>query len=351
MKARLLGKTRSALMLLIFVAAQAHFALRAQACPPPPPPPPPPVPPPTSGQHPTLLKNYKKRPPWKVAGVDYPVGVPPGTTLTDWRLLSGPGITVNTTEMPPYVRVDDTSNPVISGVDFSLHGGAVLRFANSPNPTVVNSNFGGTNLTKALNTVILADPDSPGLTVRYSTLDGAGSGMLSTLVSVRSSGTTTLEYNWLKNFSQHVLEETQLTPVPIAIVYTHNLIEQGGMSPGAHLNYLQFSYSTATSVNVEYNTTYQTPQAGAGEGFQFAGYVAGSVKNVTFAYNVMIATGRRIAMSYLVHAGGSENAGVAHDNYFDTKAAYGWGYPGSFTGWTLSNNYNMTSGALLPGSR
>jgi hypothetical protein len=239
---------------------------------------------------------------------------------------------------------------VISGVDFSLNGGAVLRFINSPNPTVVSSNFGGTNLTKALNSVIWADPDSPGLTVRYSTIDGAGAGMLSTLVSVRSSGTTTLEYNWLKNFSQHVLEEVQSTPVPIAIVYTHNLIEQGAMSPGAHLNYLQFSGAAATPVDVEYNTTYQTPQVAAGEGFQFAGYLGGTVQNVTFAYNVMIAAGSRIAMSYLVHAGGSQNAGVAHDNYMDASAAYGAFYPGSFTGWTISNKYNMTTGALLPGS-
>lgn len=101
MKARLLGKTRSALMLLIFGATQAHFALRAQACPPPPPPPPPPVPTPAPGQHPTLLASYAKRPPWQVAGVDYAVGVASTATLTDWQLLSGPGITVNTTEMPP----------------------------------------------------------------------------------------------------------------------------------------------------------------------------------------------------------------------------------------------------------
>ncbi|MGH6935637.1 MAG: hypothetical protein ACRED2_05530 [Methylocella sp.] len=172
---------------------------------------------------------------------------------------------------------------------------------------------------------------------------------MSTLVSVRSSGTTTLEYNWFKNFSQHVLEEVQSTPVPIAVVYTHNLIEQGGMTPGAHLNYLQFSGAAATPVDVEYNTTYQTPQAAAGEGFQFAGYLSGTVKNVTFAYNVMIAAGNGIAMSYLVHAGGSQNAGIAHDNYVDRTAAYGWGYPGSFTGWTLSNNYNMTLGLCYPG--
>jgi hypothetical protein len=91
---------RSASMLLLFVAAQAHFALRAQTDPRPP------APPPAPGQHPTLLSRYVKRPPWKVAGVDYALGVPSTAKLTDWQLLSGPGITVNTTAMPPYVRVD-----------------------------------------------------------------------------------------------------------------------------------------------------------------------------------------------------------------------------------------------------
>jgi hypothetical protein len=341
-KSRLLGKMRSASVLLMLVAVQAHFSARAQASPPPPPPP-------ACGQHPTLLTSYAKRPPWKVAGVDYPVGVPSTATLTDWQSLQGPGITVNATAMPPYVRVDDTSNVVISGVDFSLHGGAILLFVNSPNSTVASSNFGGKNLTKILNSVIWADPNSPGLTVRYSTIDGAGSGSGATLVSVRSAGTTTLEYNWFKNFPEHVLEEAQSAPVSIAVIYKYNLIEQGGMARGAHLNYLQFGGAVATSVDVEYNTTYQTPQVASGEGFQFyANNTGGAVNKVTFAYNTMIATGGpRIAMSYLVHGGGSQNAGVAHDNYFDTTAAYGAFYPGSFTGWTFSNNYSMTTGGRL----
>jgi hypothetical protein len=75
MKGRLLGKTRSALMLLTFVTAQPPFSALAQQ---------------PGGQHPALLAGYAKRPPWKVAGVDYAVGVPATATLTDWQLLSGP---------------------------------------------------------------------------------------------------------------------------------------------------------------------------------------------------------------------------------------------------------------------
>ena len=52
MKGRLQGKTRYALMLLMFAAAQAHFSALAQ-CPPPP----------LGGQHPALLASYAKRPP------------------------------------------------------------------------------------------------------------------------------------------------------------------------------------------------------------------------------------------------------------------------------------------------
>src|SRR3982074_3142195 len=98
-------------MLLMFVTAQTHFSALAQPAP--------------GGQHPALLASYVKRPPWKVAGVDHAVGVPSTATLTDGKLLTGPGITVNTTAMPPY-GVDNTSNVVISGVDFSLHGGAAI---------------------------------------------------------------------------------------------------------------------------------------------------------------------------------------------------------------------------------
>lgn len=134
-----------------------------------------------------------------------------------------------------------------------------------------------------------------------------------------------------------------------SIVYKYNLITQGALRAGAHLNYLQFgtASNSSTSVDVEYNTSYQTKQAGAGEGYQFLSFLTGLVKNVTLAHNVMVAAGSGIAMSYMIHAGGSQNSGSAHDNYFDTTAAYGAFDPGSFTGWTSSNNYRMTNGALI----
>jgi len=353
-KGRILGKMRSALMLLMFVTAQAHFSALAQCAPPSPAPPP-------GAQHPALLASYVLRPPWNVAGVDYAVGVPSTATLNDWQCLSGPGITVNTTAMPPYVRVDNTSNAVISGVDFSLHGGASLFFVNCPNPTVISSIFAGKNLTQLYGTaVIYADGDSPGLTVSYNTINGAGAGTGGTLVAAAGAGTITLTYNWLKHFPQHVLE-VFVQDAPYSIVYKYNLIEKGAMRPGAHLNYLEFdtNSSSSTSVDVEYNTSYQVKQASAGEGYQFYSNGTGLIQNVTLAYNVMIAAApgvglpvpvSSLSISRMVHGGGSQNAGVAHDNYIDSTAAYGWLYYGSLAGWQYYNNYDMTTGAIQPGS-
>ncbi len=351
MKARLLGKTRSALMLLMFVTAQTPFSAHAQCAPP--------QRIPTLGpQRPALLAGYAKRPPWSVAGIDFPVGVPSSATLTDWQCLSGPGITVNTTAMPPYVRVDSTSNVVISGVDFSLHGGAAIFFVNSPNPTVISSLFAGQNLTH-LNggAAIYADATSPNLTVSYNIINGAGAGGGSTLVSASGGGTTTLTYNWLKHFPQHVLELGTSGGGPYSLVYKYNLIQGGAMRAGAHLNYLQLeTFTDSLSVDVEYNTSYQTREASAGEGYQFASGGTGLVKNVTYAYNVEIAAApgaslpvpsALLSMSALVHAGGLQNAGVAHDNYIDDTAAYYWFYPNSYAGWQFSNNYNMTTGGSI----
>jgi hypothetical protein len=91
------------------------------------------------------------------------------------------------------------------------------------------------------------------------------------------------------------------------------------------------------------------------KGTSFYSFGTGHVRNVTYAHNVMIAAapGTRLpvptpllSMSVLVHGGGSQNAGVAHDNYIDRTAAYFWFYGASYTGWNFSNNYNMTTGAL-----
>jgi hypothetical protein len=279
-----------------------------------------------TSQAPTLLASYgANRPPWNVAGVDYAVGVPSGTSLTDWQSLSGPGVSINLGGHT--VTLTNANNTVINAVDFSLHGGANLSIANSPNVTISNCNFGGTNLQTISNAVIWADIDSPNLTIINNVIDGAGSGSGSTLVSSRAGGSRiTLEYNWFKNFPQHVLELVQdAGSASFTVTYKYNFIEQGAMTPSAHLNYLQFGNGTASSVDIEFNTT--------------------------LAHNTAVSVGgaQGTSMSYMIH-GGSVTNGLNEDNYFDSTSAWGAYYPGSMTsaeGWASSGNTNMVTGATI----
>ena len=115
---------------------------------------------------------------------------------------------------------------------------------------------------------------------------------------------------------------------------------------------MQLASGNATSVVVEYNTSVQTPQAtAAGEGYQlYDNSSGGTVNDATIAYNTMIATGGAAgtAVSYFLHGGGSTDTATAiYDNYFDTTAAYGAFYSGSFTGASIYNNVDMNTGKII----
>jgi hypothetical protein len=146
--------------------------------------------------------------------------------------------------------------------------------------------------------------------------------------------------NWFKNFPQHVLEMAESEGTTFSVVYKYNLIWNGGVLP-AHLNYLQFGGGHATSVDVEYNTGYQTNLSG-GETFQFYDYAGGSIDSSTFAYNIIIARGGA--------QGSHLGPGIAHDNYFDASASWGAFYNGSFNGWTITNNCDMVTGTRREGT-
>ena len=67
---------------------------------------------------------------------------------------------------------------------------------------------------------------------------------------------------------------------------------------------------------------------------------------------IAVGSGGGTAASYIIHGNNSTSpfttGGVLDNNYFDSTGAWGAFYPGSFSsGWTLSNNFNMTTGATL----
>ena len=140
---------------------------------------------------PNLFAGEAARPPWMVAGVDYAVGIPAGTMLTDWQNLRGPGISI----VGNMVRIDNTNGVQISNVDFALHGGAVLYINNSNNTVITGCNFKATTSSD----VIQLAGSSTGLAVKYSVIDGDG-GAFDGSGLIGGTGNVVIQYNSLKNF-------------------------------------------------------------------------------------------------------------------------------------------------------
>jgi hypothetical protein len=292
-------------------------------------------------QYPHLLDSYTLRPPWQVAGVDYYVGYPAGTVLKDPTVIANlpAGASRDTTNH--MIRIN-ASNVTLDGFDFSLHGGYAVYIANGSwtGTRIINSYF------KVPGFAVLVQGTAANTYVGYCVIDGdsATSCVVGELLSIGNGAT--VEYNWIKNAPQHFLSSGGNGTV----VYRYNLLDQGAFCPGAHLNYLQFGGGVSPLVDVEFNTTYQLPQAAGGEGFQFYNNGGSSNDSSICAYNTMLAVGNGTssqAMSYMLHGGGT--AGICHDNYFDPTSSYGAIYPNSFTGWTVCSNYNMKTGQLLSG--
>ena len=278
--------------------------------------------------------------------MDYPVGVPSTTTLADWWTLSGPGISTSTN----LVRVDSTSGTIFNGIDFSLHGGAQLLLVGSPNTTVENSKFGGTSYPALFTGPIQQDPASENLTVEYTTIDGGstgGSENQSTLIYSQGGGNVVLKYDWFKNYAQQVLDAASSTNLS----YEYNLIDNGVIETSGHQNALQWTNGAATPT-VAFNTLDQTSVA-SGEGFQLYFNGTGTTTSPTLTNNTMIAASSTNLMSYMMHgsagSSGTTLSGTAlnNNNYFDITGAFGAYYPGSFSGWTSSNNINMTTGGVI----
>ena len=298
-------------------------------------------------QLPNLLSGYAVRPPWQVAGVDYAVGVPAGTTLQDWETLSIPGVTVEKN----YVAITG-NNITLNGIDFSLHGGAKVDIFGS-NDTIINSNFlYGSAMAAASASGIMGGTGS-NVTLEYDTFNGNGTALgssassQSAILSESWTGTNTIEYNYFSNFNQHVVEEEGAS----SLIYKYNLIYDGGTgSAGAHVNYLQMGNNVYPSLTVEFNTTYQpTVNVSGGEGFQLYPN-GGGTTNATLAYNTMI-YGPDGTGTVHVPGGGGQGTVTAtiYDNYINKQNGGSYFYPDPNAG-TLdkySGDINLVTGALI----
>ena len=287
----------------------------------------------TSPQLPGILAGYPARPVWKVAGVDYGVGIATGTTLTDWETLSGTGITVGAN----YVEFNGVPSPVVNAVDFSLHGGAVLLFYNgSNNASVTNCKFGGASIstTSAIGTDLL----SAGLAVTGCEFD-AGSTLSVASIWARGGGTTTVEY--CLSLSDNILllcgDDGGVVNLSWNVVQGEYLYKGGSGSLATAQPTITFNTVYASAVSAYVSVAVDLLGSG------------GTITSPIVSNNVLIAlASTALTQGYGVHGAAAIGAALLFENWVDSSGGYGAFYGSSFPAWVVVQNTNLPTGTALP---
>lgn len=309
-----------------------------------------------SAQYPRGLSGYRVRPPWKVAGFDYYVGIPDGTVLVSPTSISDPNVTISGNAV---VCGGKDAAATLRGIDFTGYYVNVPKGGCS-SITITNSKFACAGNKSPAFTFFQDEND--GLDVIRSNSINSGDACSAWPKNVSDpiacGRSCTIEYNWFYHASERIVNMSAAT------LYRWNLIDSPKAEKGAHENYQQFGGGTTVNLDrVEFNTSYNV-LPGGGEGYQFYGNVLpAKIVSPVFQYNTMISlkSGGAPTMSYMVH-GSCHTAGqhcteisgtgiIAH-NYFDPSGAYGIFYQGTLTqsrGWLNRDNINMlTGGAVFP---
>jgi hypothetical protein len=299
-----------------------------------------------ASQHSSLLQGYRVRPSWRVASVDYCVGFPANKVLKDPATISMPGVAVD--KASHIITV--TGNVVtLDGYDFSLAGGwGVVTTA--ADTSILNSKFvAGSNA----NAPILGTPTSSNLTVGYTSIDGEGIDVGNTgLIRMRGVGIT-VQYSAVMNSAGDLIQAHGSG----AINLQYNLIEQGGIAPGAHGDFLE-TVGGPFMANINYNTTVQhSGGTGGTQGLMLEPDFQQWRGVITFAdygNNTFVASGGN--QNYFLGVTVADIVGTVtvHDNYFDASATYGFA-PGGIRGGAndgsdktiFTNNVNMKTGAIV----
>jgi hypothetical protein len=304
-------------------------------------------------QHPNLLDSYATRPPWKVAGVDYAVGVTPGTVvkipspanLPPGALLSGGAIHVTgaNVTLDGYdftnltVMIDDTASGTITISNCAAIRGAIIR-----------STVGA----------------SAALVVKYCSLDGGGTASDPNFATIKVWCPLTVQYSWIKDSGQGVFEGGK------SLTIQYNLLEGFAWFPGAHANAIYVSGSADPSISrlISHNTIYSENSrdvsgfpVGIGAAIAFFGD-GGNFYDSTVSYNTLISAMPGAAsyiIGFYVDVGASATNGKIRDNYFASvngfkrknSGAFGAFYTGS-TGVVQSTyvgNIDMANGLVISG--
>ena len=273
-------------------------------------------------QHPNLLTPYgTRRPPWKVAGVDYRVGVQSGVVLKPIGQIHNPNVQV------------DTANRIIrmSGHDYTVDGfdfSGWTLYIQAQRVIIQNCKS-----TQPRAFAVFAPNTDPApwfpmdITFRYCEMSGFGVQSLNDLwsfIALRGGGTMVVEYCWLTHSCAHIYETT--LSANSRGIFRYNLeTEIGTGDPVNHVNFTQVWGGSSSAQHLfTFNCMVNHRQFAGGQMVQVAG------TNSLVANNTMLAlttpepgfSGGTEGISHMFdpgHAGEFVTGCVIRDNYIDNS--------------------------------
>ena len=239
--------------------------------------------------------NYHQ-PPWFVAGVDYAVGVQPGTTLQDptaGGLPAGCSLSGSVgAGRGPTLTVSNAST-VLNGWDFTKEGGICLIIG-ANNCTITNCKFAFQNALPNVGSpsdgLIKVNPGTSGFTFKYNEVNGSAAWQklqgCSTL-DCAATGACVFQYNYIHDTPSigYIQAAAQ------NLDYRFNLFVNIAQYPGEHLNCLENAFSGGTyTINLSFNTIIQYPTGmPGGEAWQVYNNNSGStIGNSTVSNNTVV---------------------------------------------------------------
>jgi large repetitive protein len=199
---------------------------------------------------PSMLSSYPSPPPWNVAGVDYPVGIPAGTNLQDPTTASLPaGCALNGT------TVTCSSDATLDGYDFSLHDGITLSIEGG-SVTVQHCKFVVGSNQGALGNIISVSGSSNAAFL-YDEIDGASipvTAQQGQTVYLTNVGTDTFRYDYLHDSGGDMID---FAGGPQVEFVQYNLFKDIGLLTD-HSDTLQWCASVVSDTDVSFDVMDQT---------------------------------------------------------------------------------------------
>jgi hypothetical protein len=336
----------------------------------------------------TMLTRYTARPSWKVAGIDYPVGINASALpLKDPSsiALSVPGATFSGGQ----VQLPSSSSTIIvDGFDFSLHGGCQIVLGTGTGQQIIKNCYfkAGANL---LNAIFDGGGTANSVLIEYNVFDGnapnfefLNPGQTAGYVCVNAKSYEQYYNYFLNAQAEHVVTGGSVTNGLLwkssFNVYSQagyggylgdhgDVVQMYGGIPGCKMAHVSISYDTV--VIDDTNTAGDTAKGGWGmQGFSISsadnyGLVTPAFEftNNTICGTANSASFNCMGAAFLINSSWFTGTLTYQNNYVDYNVVQGpilgWaidyfpesqnGPGGATVNWGTGTNINMLTGAAL----